>query len=50
MKKFIINTITFIPKVIMGIIDLVLIVIMMGYVMIKIGLGKVFDFLTCEGN
>ena len=49
MDKFIINVITFIPKVIIGIISLVVVGILMGYVWTKIGLGKVFDFLTCEG-
>lgn len=49
MKKFIINVLTFIPKLIIGIINLVLAVILLGYVMGKIGLGKVFGFLTCEG-
>ena len=50
MKKFFINVITFIPKLIIGIISLVVTVILMGYVMGKIGFGKVFGFLTCEGN
>lgn len=50
MKKFIINVITFIPKVIVGIISVVLTGILLGYVMSKIGLRKVFGFLTCEGN
>lgn len=50
MKKFLINVITFIPKVIIGIISLVVVGVLWGYVMSKIGLGKVFDFLTCEGN
>ncbi|MBR4792239.1 MAG: hypothetical protein IK038_01100 [Bacteroidaceae bacterium] len=50
MKKFFINVITFIPKVIMGIISMVVSVILLGYVMAKIGFGKVFGFLTCEGN
>ena len=49
-KKFIINTITFIPKLIIGIISLVVTVFLLGYVMTKIGFGKVFGFLTCEGN
>jgi len=48
-KKFIINVLTFIPKLIIGIISTVVTVILLGYVMTKIGLGKVFDFLTCEG-
>lgn len=50
MKKFFINVLTFIPKLIIGIISLVVAVILMGYVMTKIGFGKVFGFLTCEGN
>lgn len=50
MKKFLINTITFIPKLIIGIISLIVVGVLWGYVMSKIGLGKVFDFLTCEGN
>ena len=50
MKKFFINVITFIPKVIIGIIGLVVTVVLMGYVMSKIGLRKVFGFLTCDGN
>lgn len=50
MKKFFINVITFIPKVIIGIISLVVVGVLWGYVMSKIRLGKVFDFLTCEGN
>ena len=50
MKKFFINVITFIPKVIIGIISLVVTVVLMGYVMSKIGLRKVFGFLTCDGN
>ena len=50
MKKFFINAITFIPKVIIGIISMVLSIILLGYVMTKIGLGKVFGFLTCDGN
>lgn len=50
MKKFIINVLTFIPKVILGIISLVVVGVLWGYVQSKIILGKVFDFLTCEGN
>ena len=50
MKKFFINVITFIPKVIIGIISMVVSVILLGYVMTKIGFGKVFGFLTCDGN
>ncbi|MBQ2653427.1 MAG: hypothetical protein II983_06175 [Firmicutes bacterium] len=50
MKKFLINVITFIPKVIIGIISLVVVGVLWGYVMAKIGLGKVFGFLTCDGN
>lgn len=49
MKKFIINVLTFVPKLIIGIISLVVTTILLGYVMTKIGLGKVFNFLTCEG-
>ena len=50
MKKFFINVITFIPKIIVGIISMVVAVILMGYVMTKIGFGKVFGFLICDGN
>lgn len=50
MKKFFINVITFIPKLIIGIISLVVTTILLGYVMSKMGLRKVFGFLTCEGN
>lgn len=52
MKKLLIKTITFIPKVIIGIIvgiiSVVLGVILMGYVKSKIGIRKVFGFLCCE--
>lgn len=50
MKKFIINVITFIPKVIIGIIGLLLTLVLLGYVQSKICFRKVFGFLTCEGN
>jgi hypothetical protein len=50
MKKFFINVITFIPKVIIGIIGLLLTLVLLGYVQSKIILGKVFGFLTCDGN
>lgn len=50
MKKFIINVIMFIPKVIIGIIGLLLTLILLGYVQSKIILRKVFGFLTCDGN
>ena len=49
MTKIFINIITFIPKLIIGIISFVLTVILLGYVMTKIGLRKMFGFLTCEG-
>ena len=49
MKKFFINVITFIPKVIVGIISLAIALVLLGYVESKIVLGKVFGFLTCEG-
>ena len=50
MKKFIINVITFIPKVIIGIISLVIVGVLLGYVQSKICFRKVFGFLTCDGN
>jgi hypothetical protein len=50
MKKFFINVITFIPKIIIGIISVVLVGVLWGYVQSKIILGKVFGFLTCDGN
>ena len=49
MDKFIINVITFIPKLLIGIIGLVTTLVLLGYVMTKMGFRKVFDFLTCEG-
>jgi len=48
-KKFIINVLTFIPKLIIGIISTVITVILLGYVVSKMGMRKVFGFLTCEG-
>lgn len=50
MKKFLIKTITFIPKVIIGIIGLSLTLVLLGYVQSKICFRKVFGFLTCDGN
>ncbi len=49
MKKFIINVLTFIPKLIIGIISFVVTLVLMGYVLSKMGMRKVFGFLTCEG-
>ncbi len=49
MKKFIINIITFFPKLIIGIISFVVTLILLGYVLSKMGMRKVFGFLTCEG-
>ena len=49
MDKFIINVITFIPKLLIGIIGLVTTLVLLGYVMTKMGMMKVFGFLTCEG-
>ena len=50
MKKFFINVITFIPKVIIGIIGLLLTLVLLVYVQSKICFRKVFGFLTCDGN
>lgn len=49
MKKFIINILTFFPKLIIAIISTVVTTILLGYVLSKMGLKKVFGFLTCEG-
>ena len=50
MKKVFINIITFIPKVIDGILGLLLIIVMMVFIILKMGISKVFGFLTCDGN
>lgn len=49
MKKFIINVLTFLPKLIIAIISTVVTLVLMGYVLSKMGMRKVFGFLTCEG-
>lgn len=48
MKKVFINIITFIPKVIDGIFGLLLIIVLMMFVILKMGIRKVFGFLTCN--
>ena len=57
MEKFFINIITFIPRVIIiilgviiGIIGILMNLGLMGYIKFKMGIRSVFDFLTCEGN
>lgn len=57
MEKFFINIITFIPKVIIiilgviiGIIGILMNLGLMGYIKFKMGFRSMFDFLTCEGN
>jgi hypothetical protein len=48
MKKVFINIITFIPKVIDGIFGLLLTIVLMMFIIIKMGIRKVFNFLTCN--
>lgn len=48
MKKVFINIITFIPKVIDGIFGVLLIIVMMLFIILKMGIRKVFGFLTCD--
>jgi hypothetical protein len=49
MKKVFINIITFIPKVIDGIFGLLLILVLILFINLKMGIRKVFGFLTCDG-
>ena len=48
MKKVFFNIITFVPKVMDGIFGLILIIVLMMFVILKMGIRKVFDFLTCN--
>lgn len=48
MKKVFINIISFIPKVIVGIFSMLLIIVLMLFIILKMGSSKVFRFLTCN--